>query len=357
MMLTALLLAGTTLLAPPSATRLRHENFLAFLGQPGKTVTLQVESVKHAHYADPTVVTILDPDSREVAVQRVNLGQSENFAYTCAKTGLHVVAVSCGWTLASASLGDQPAAYVAWRGTRLQLCREARKLYFMVPPHRTSFDLHLQCDVTGEGAAVKVYAPDGSVVVDEQGDYDQETKLTVPVADGQDGQPWAVSIERPTEPGLNLDDLTIFLGRGLPPYLSETPEGVLELGDPARRETESIALTVTLPVASFRGGATTTTEFDLPTKPATKMAALRVTAQDVDYPNEAVYYLNGAGPYAIPLTGDGATDQFTILLDPAVLKQGHNVLELRHDNRASSAVGIHELLLLFGDQIRQFRGW
>lgn len=356
-MLAPLLLATATLLAPANVTRLRHENFVAFVGQPGRTVTLQVESVKHAHYADPTIVTILDPDSRIVAVERVGLGRTETFTYTCAKAGLHVVAVSCGWTLAGISLGDQPCAYVAWHGTRLQLCRDIRRLYFLVPAQRTSFDLSVMSDVTGEGAAVKIYAPDGSVALDEQGDYDEETKLTVPVAAGQAGQVWSVAFEAPTQPGLNLDDLTVYLGRGLPPYLSETPEGARALGDRGDRANESLALTLKLPTSSFRNGATTTTEFDLPHKPRTKLAALRVTAQDVDYPNEAVYYLNGHGPYPIPLTGDGATDQFTILLDPAVVLAGRNVLELRHDNRQSSAVGIHELLLLLGDEIQQFNGW
>jgi len=358
---TAPLLAAFALaLAPPSfgqETRLRHVNYLAFLGAAGEEVQIGVKSIPRDPYKDNLGVLVLDPRSRAVLEETVPLGAERVLKYKVETPGLHVTGTMTGETLCTARLVDKPFALIAWREAPLWICGSCARQYFTVPKGRKQVDLFVWASVTSEGATVKVLGPDDQVLLEKTDDFDQETKLTIPVPEGLDGQPWSFTLENPGQAKLFLDDVQVYLGQSLPPYLCEDPAWLEALTGRPRFAEEKIAVRIPLKAVGLSDGATVRLTFQLDSVPAAKMAALRVTAQDADYAREGSFTLNGKEPYLIPVTGDGAVETFTIMLRIEDLVAGENVLEFKHDNRASAGMWLTEMELLIGDDIRQFAGW
>ncbi len=346
------------LVGPVAAqTQLRHDNYLAFLAEPGEMVRVVVDSLKHAGYSDSARVVVIDSQSRRMIEDTVTLGTSKTIEVPIKTAGLHVVGIMTGQTLATVTLVDKPFAFVAWRNVALDICRTVKPLYFMVPAGRQQAELHAQADVVGEGATIRVISPAGRVAWEKTDDFDQDTKILVDVAAGEDGQPWSVVVEDPKQPKLGLDDLTLYLGNALPPYLAEDPAWLQALAGRERHQSDKIDWRLPLKVASLHDGQSQTVTFKLDAVPAGKTVALRLTAQDADYETEGSFQINGQGTYKIPITGDGAVDTFTLKLKPGELVAGDNVIEFRHDNRASGALGLSQVELLVGDRIQEYLGW
>ncbi len=70
------------------------------------------------------------------------------------------------------------------------------------------------------------------MVREEDGDFDERTKVQILLPKGKslDGQAWSLEISRPTNPGLHLDDVSVELGRHLPPFLAPKPEWAEVMG-------------------------------------------------------------------------------------------------------------------------------
>lgn len=336
-------------------TLLRHQNYLAFNGTAGEAVKLVTRALPRAPYHEDLQLLLLDSGSRRVLEETVPVGSSRDLDYPVATTGLHVLSLSSGQCLATARTADRPFALLASQRVPLWICGSCARQYFLVPAGFTSFDLYLQAEVTGEGARLRVWQPDGSVAVDRSEDFDASTRIRVPVPKGQDGQPWAFTLDKPEDGKLVLDDVQLYLGRELPPYLceqAEWPAGFVTTG-----EREQISRRVPLALSGLRDGRTTTVTFTLEAVPAVKMAALRALAGDVDYATEGTFTLNGHGPYAIPETGDGTVLQVTVPLKPADLQAGENTLVFKHDSRQSSGMTLAEVEVLFGDSISTDEEW
>jgi hypothetical protein len=191
--------------------------------------------------------------------------------------------------------------------------------------------------------------------VDRSEDFDEPTRVKVEVPAGMDGQAWSFGLDKPESDKLFLDDVQIFLGRGLPPYLCEKPEWLADFISGA--QAESISERVALPNASLRDGGTVEVKFALPRVPQAKMVALRALAGDVDYATEGAFTVNGKGPYTIPETGDSVTTTITVPLKREDLRAGDNVIVFKHDNRQSTAMSLSQMELLFGDSIQTQDVW
>jgi len=350
-----LLLLAAALPLRAEDTFLRHDDYLAFTGQQGTTASFDVKSIPREPYHEDLQLTVLDSQSREVFDQAVALGATAQVHVPLASDGLHVLCVSSGQPLALVRRTDGPFALVAWQQTPLNICGGFAKHYFFVPRGMSKFEIGLLADVTGEGARVGLWAPDGKAVVDLEDDFDELQRLKVDVPPGMDGQPWAITITKPQNPKLVLDDVLLWLGRGLPPYLCEQPEWLAQFV--TAMKPEQISLRVPLESLGLGEGRTVTVKFNLPAVPQAKLVALRAVAQDVDYPTEGTFTLNGSKPYAFGLTGDGAALLETLMLRREDLKAGENVLEFRHDNRASAGMGLSEMEIIAGDEIHQEESW
>jgi hypothetical protein len=351
----SILLLALTLPLHAQDTVLRHDDYLAFMGQQGETVTFDLKSIARPPFHTDLQLLVLDSQSRQVCDQVVPVGGAAKLDFPVQTEGLHVLAVQSDWCMATARRVGGPFALVAWEQTPLNICGSFAKHYFFVPKGLSKFEIGLGADVTGEGTRLGLTAPDGTVIVDLEDDFDTVRRVKVDVPKGMDGQVWAITLDKPQDPKLVLDDVLLWLGRGLPPYLCEQPEWLAPFV--TSMQPEQISLRVPLQNATLRDGATVTVTFDLPAMPQAKMLALRALAQDVDYTNEGTFRLNGSAPYMVPPTGDGATALLTIMLKREDLKVGENVLEFKHDNHASSAMGLTEMELLAGELIRPEEEW
>ncbi len=332
-------------------TILRHENYLAFIGQQDENVSFVVKSLPRAAYLEDLRLFILDRDSRQMLEQIIPLGGEMKLEYTVKTEGLHVLGVHSGQPLAIVRRLEGPFALIAWEMTPLHICGGFTKHYFYVPPGLKEFKIGVCADVTGEGARLAVWGPEGELVFEKEDDFDRPELITVPAAAGAAAQPWALTLSPPRHSKLVFDDVCLWLGRGLPPFLCERPEWL-----PAFLETqpsEQINLRQPLPDVSLLAGKSVRVTFTLEAIPQAKMAALRGLAQDVDYPREGMFLLNGSAPYMIPVTGDGETVPVTIIIRREDLKVGENVLEFKHDARASTAMGLSQLEFIAGDLIIQ----
>jgi hypothetical protein len=336
-------------------TILRHDNYLAFTGQKGEAVGFDARSIPRAPYHEDLQLLVLDSESREVHDQVVPVGTEAKVSVPLETEGLHVLAVSSGQPLAVVRRNNGPFALVAWEQTPLNICGSFAKHYFFVPKGLNKFEIGVTADVTGEAARLGIWSPDGQAAVDLEDDFDKLQRIKVDVPEGTDGQAWALTLTKPQDPQFILDDVLLWLGRGLPPYLCEQPEWLATFV--GEMKPEEVSLRVPLKNVSLTNGATVTVKFSLETVPDAKMVALRAVAQDVDYPTEGTFALNGSEPYALPLTGDGASLLVTVMLRPADLKAGENVLQFRHDNRASTGLGLTEMELIAGNFIHPEETW
>lgn len=330
-------------------TILRHDNYLVFMGNENETVKLEVAAMARPPYQEDAQVSILDSTSHTVLEQAVPVGKTVTLEYKVQTPGLHAVGITTGQSLATARLLDKPFGLVAWEKTTLWICGAIAPQYFLVPQACKQFDLYVAATVTTEGAAIKVLRPNGQVALEQEGDFDERTRLQVEVPEGMDNQPWSLVITDAADEKLILDDVEIYLGRMLPPYLCEQADWPAQLATAIGEE--KISQRVPLKNVNLRDGGTATLEFTLDAILQTKMVALRGMGQDVDYPEEGTFTVNGQGEYAIPVTGDGVTTQVTTMLKAEHLQVGLNVLELKHDNRGSGNLGFSQVELLFGDDI------
>ena len=172
----------------------------------------------------------IGPDGGELDAEIVPVGGEMPFRVTPAAAGLHLLQLRAGWNVATLEMGDQPHAYVAGAQAPLQTVGQVERLYFFVPPGTTRLTLTASASVTGEGLLLRVLDPEGQVVVEREGDFDKPEAVRVPVGAGQAGRVWSLALLPPKAPGLHLDDVKLFLGAPLPPYLAARPEWAERFG-------------------------------------------------------------------------------------------------------------------------------
>lgn len=357
------LVASASLVSAGDATQttLRHENFIVFEAEAGETVGIAVESLRKAGfvYGDDLLVEIIDPTSERTLRRVVPLGASETIKYQVRTGGMHAVRLSSGWNLCTVRIEGRPWALVAWQDVPVSICGAMAPLYFKVLDGIESFQVSLQADVTGEGAALRIYDPEGNVVLEKVGDFDTAERLTIEVPPGTDGAVWSLTITDPDVEGLNLDDVTFYLGGHVPPLLCEDPAWVEVFTAGEQYQPDLIDTVVEVAdECTLHAGESATLRWEMETLPEDKVYALRITGNDVDYPRELIVRLNGGEPFAVPMTGNSVSMTFTLLLERNQLRLGENTLELTQDpSGGSNVVVAHDIQILIGDRIREYRGY
>ncbi len=345
----------------PVETILRHDNFMVFEAEAGETVPIHIQSMRKAGfiYGDDVAVTVIDPDSERALRRIVPLGETETIEYEVTTEGMHAVRVSSGWNVVKAEIADRPWALVAWQDVPLDICGAMAPLYFKVLEGVESFTVSAHASVTGEGAALRIYDPDGELVVEQVHDFDNERRIEVEVPVGADGAVWRLSITDPAKEGLNLDDVKLYLGGRIPAFLCEDPDWLEVFTAGARYQPDIIDMTV--PVSDqvrLGAGESQTVTWEMEELPAGKHYALRIMGNDVDYPKELMVRINDGEPLAVPMTGNAVSDTFTLSISRDLLKLGENTMTLSQDpGGGSNVVVAGDIEILIGDRIREYRGY
>ncbi|MCD6360777.1 MAG: hypothetical protein J7M38_07910 [Armatimonadetes bacterium] len=341
-------------------TILRHDSFVAFTAEAGETVRFAVTSIQRGPaYGTLMRVSIINPDSDTVFKHSVPLNASEVITYTARVSGLHVARMQTGWNLGTIEVIGRPWALVAWQRVPVNICGHMRPQYFFVPQYMDRVRLALSASVTGEGALVRICDPDGKVVFEEEGDFDKERLIEIEAPESTRGKTWSVTLSRPKAQGLALDDVQLYLGRGLPPFLAEDPQWLNDFIGGEEYQPDDVERVIDVPGGgSIPRGGTVTLTWRMDELPEDRVYALRLTATDVDYTDEVPVSLNGGKTFYVPITGDSATETFTILIDRDRFVVGENSLKLgQNPEGGSNAVAVRDVQVLIGRRIREFLGW
>lgn len=353
------ILAASTA-AAQDETILRHDNFLVFDGQAGQSIAIEVASFqKSAQYGEDVIVEVIDPDSERTLRELVPLDETRVIDYSVAADGAHAVRISTGWNTATATISGAAWALVAWRDVPINICGGMAPLHFKVLEGATKFVLHLSASVTNEGATVRLYAPDGSVVLDRTDDFDNEERIEIEVPEGADDAIWRVTVTNPEHERLYLDDVLLYLSGPVPPYLVEDPEHLAPFVSSARYQPDIIDVTV--PVTdriALQANTSETVTWQMQELPQDCTYALRIGANDVDYPRELIVSINGGEEIAVPITGNSTSDTFTLLIPREALHTGDNSIKFtQYAGGGSNVVVVESAQILIGQRIKEYRGY
>ncbi len=303
-LLLALLGLACVSIAQEAPTVLRHDNYLAFRASVGDEVQIAATATARGEMSGtPMTVTVIGPDSETALKQTVALGTSETIDFRAKLTGLHVARIAVDWNLGSVEILDRPWAQVAWARVPVNMCGAMRRQHFFVPQYLETIVLSVSASVTGEGALLTVYDAAGNTVHQVEADFDREEPVEIEVPEGTGGSVWSLTLEEPVAEDLYLDDVQIYLGRGLPPYLCEQAEWVEEFVQGDEYQADIITQIIEIGAGgSMPNGASMTLTWEMGELAEGMVWALRLTATDVDYVNEVAATLNGGEIFYIPVT-------------------------------------------------------
>ncbi|MGC9319850.1 MAG: hypothetical protein ACP5KN_17585 [Armatimonadota bacterium] len=355
------LLASVAVAQEDVRTLLRHDNFLVFQAEEGESVPIAVASLRKAGwtYGDDLTVTVIDSTSEPRLRRIVPLGEERVIRYRVQTGGTHAVRLSAGWNNATAQVQDRPWALVAWRDVPVNICGAMAPQYFKVLEGMERFSIVVEASVTGEGAAVRIHDAEGNVVLERIGDFDSAETLQVEVPEGMDGAAWMLTVTDPEQEGLGLDDVQLYLGPHLPPFLCEAPSWLEPFTAGEQYQPDIIERVVEIGgEVRLNAGESTTLTWQMDELPEGKVYALRITGSDVDYPRELMASLNDGEPFAIPVTGNSTSATFTLPIDRGQLRVGENALHLTQDpGGGSNVVVASDAHILIGERIKQFKGY
>ncbi|MDD4016896.1 MAG: hypothetical protein PHV28_03020 [Kiritimatiellae bacterium] len=209
--------------APPA---LRHMNYVAVYpdGKTNGEISVLCKS-RGPQFQDLLRCRLFDSGGGAVAVSKAAPGQTLTMAVPSGAGDRMALEVASGQNAAEAHFPeDLPWALVARADQPLKTVGEWGPLSFFVPAGTAKATFWIQAGAPREAAHLVVRAPDGSVALDREGDFDERTKIECPVPAGHADKTWSVSLERCARKGWYTDDVTLELGGKLPGLLSPRPE-------------------------------------------------------------------------------------------------------------------------------------
>lgn len=208
---------------------LRHLNYLAIQAQRGSEIQADLKSKAHGVQSSGERLQwrLVEPGGYVVDGGAVAVGSGQSLRTAVEWDDKCALEVNTGASLGQLKFQSAtPHGYLSRRDSPLTTVRAWGPLYFYVPGGTRYFNIWIRASVTGEGLRYTIRDPNGDVALEEEGDFDDLTKVQILLAKGKgfDARPWSIEISRPTTAGLYLDDVTVGLGRHLPPYLALKPE-------------------------------------------------------------------------------------------------------------------------------------
>ncbi|HPA19746.1 MAG TPA: hypothetical protein PLU30_18500 [Verrucomicrobiae bacterium] len=210
---------------------LRQVNYLALEPPENAGANVRVECrSRGAQYQDVLRCRLIGADGAVAVTERAAPGQTLRLAVPVGM-GRMALEVNSGWNAAAADLSDElPWALAARADQPLRTVGEWEPLFFFVPDGTAKVTICIQADVTREAAHLVVRGPGGAVALDREEDFDERTRIDLPVLAGQAGKPWSVSLIRCARRGWNTDDVTLELGGQVPGLLSPRPDWAARFG-------------------------------------------------------------------------------------------------------------------------------
>lgn len=224
------LLVAALLTAPGEGVRLRHTNYIVWEATGGQPLSVTFSCLPRGQYADELEVRAFAPNGAELSSEVLAPTESRSLRITPKQSGMHLLQIRSGWNLATLSLGQTAHAFVATDRIPLQTVGVVERLYFFVPVAVSQVGLRLSASVTGEGLRVRIFNPQGDVVLEREGDFDRPENLLLAVPPDQAGHVWSLAILKPQGARLSLDDVMLSLLDPLPPYLALRPEWAEHFG-------------------------------------------------------------------------------------------------------------------------------
>ena len=207
--------------------KLRHANYVVWDAPNGALLSVDLACISHGYraYQDDLHARLFNPEGLTAAELSVAPGEKRRLTANVDWAGRCALELNSGWNLVQLSAGAAPPhAYRSRVRAPLTTVGAWGPLHFYVPMGTTYFNVWLRASVRGEGLHFVMRDPAGKIVREEDGDFDKRTKIQTRLEARSDGAAWSVLISRPTSPGMYLDDVSLELGRHLPPFLAATPE-------------------------------------------------------------------------------------------------------------------------------------
>lgn len=170
----------------------------------------------------------LDPDKRTISEGKMPPGGETSVLFTAARAGIHAIVLTPG-DYGRCTVRDSNVPFALTTRDKLEVALPGGKVYFVVPPGIENFTVAAECKWGAGAARVTVFAPDGSVAVEQETDrYLHKTTLSVPTA-GKAGRLWAVGVNAP--PKQTFSSVFITFDERLPPCVTLAPGYVFTKSD------------------------------------------------------------------------------------------------------------------------------
>ncbi len=204
-------------------TRLRGGGCYWILAKAGEMLRLRLRGHQLGQYEDVPVYVVLGPNGQALAQGELPLGKVRDVTVQATRAGLHALHImSRSNTFSAAIAARHWVVHVPEDG--LPLCQFARRLYFFVPPHTREFAVRISGTGGAEGVVLKVFDPDGRQVAERDTEGGKGFVLKAAVPPQHRGKAWSVTFGKPRQ-GIFED--ARFALRGVPPFVSETPQALL----------------------------------------------------------------------------------------------------------------------------------
>lgn len=210
---------------------LRHTSYVVALAPEGSVIRASLSCERRASYPEWLQYTIIDSSGAELARGEVAPGDRARPRVEVKRPGIHVIELACGWNVCTCAVEGLPYAQVVKRRLPLQTIGPIPRMYFYVPGKCAAFSVFFSSSVTGEGLRLRVRDPEGRQAGTYDGDADDLQKLSLRPGPGQTGKAWSFAIEKPTTPGLALDDVLLHFSDEIPPFVAARAEWAQQLGE------------------------------------------------------------------------------------------------------------------------------
>ncbi len=204
--------------ADASPSCLRGRNRVAFWVEAGEEVAVTVRNRPVARYTDSVAVRLVNPRSGEGPETRVPLGQEAVLKVTGAEAGLWVALIDAGNGSAEVDAGGKPMAELANEASPLSLFCSPVTRWFYVPRTGREFALCARDGGEDETALIRVTAPDGTVLLEEDGRWRAEPRR-ISVPKNAAGAVWRLECHP-------RQDVSLWLEGDVCPFLSTAPGAV-----------------------------------------------------------------------------------------------------------------------------------
>lgn len=216
---------------------LRRLNYIAL--EPATDVAHEITVVCKSHgsqYQDIVRCRLIGADGAVISEERADPGSRLRLPVPKGRGQRLALEINSGWNAGIADIpSGLPWACSARIGQPMQTVGEWGPLYFFVPDGTSKVALWINAGVPREAAHLVVRDPDGRVALDREDDFDERTKIELPVTPSQTGKPWSVSLIRCGRRGWHTDDVAFELGDNVPGLLAPRPEWAVQLGQRWRK--------------------------------------------------------------------------------------------------------------------------